>query len=112
MSRNQAYDETSTLLKRHMPPGIPMPDMMWLEDGGIGLEWRPGGRHSNDKPLWRWILSSTGHQFGDNERSVKSGELVHYLIPILLPNFLKTLSEALPRIGYFAKRFSFPLYDL
>ena len=37
----QAYDETSTLLKR-ISPGIPMPDMMWLEDGGIGLEWRPG----------------------------------------------------------------------
>ena len=36
----QAYDETSTLLKR-ISPGIPMPDLMWLEDGGIGLEWRP-----------------------------------------------------------------------
>ena len=39
----QAYDETSTLLKR-ISLGIPMPDMMWLEDGGIGLEWRPGDR--------------------------------------------------------------------
>lgn len=37
----QAYDEVSTLLKR-ISPGIPMPDIMWLEDGGIGLEWRPG----------------------------------------------------------------------
>ena len=37
----QTYDETSTLLKR-ISTGIPMPDMMWLEDGGIGLEWRPG----------------------------------------------------------------------
>ena len=37
----QAYDEVSTLLKR-ISPGVPMPDMMWLEDGGIGLEWRPG----------------------------------------------------------------------
>ena len=37
----QAYDETSTLLKR-ISHDIPMPDMMWLEDGGIGLEWRPG----------------------------------------------------------------------
>ena len=37
----QAYDETSTLLKR-ISPGIPMPDLMWLEDGGIGMEWRPG----------------------------------------------------------------------
>ena len=37
----QAYDETSTLLKR-ISHDIPMPDVMWLEDGGIGLEWRPG----------------------------------------------------------------------
>ena len=36
-----AYDETLCLLKR-IPRNIPMPDMMWLEDGGIGLEWRPG----------------------------------------------------------------------
>ena len=36
-----AYEETLSLLKQ-MPPDIPMPDMMWLEDGGIGLEWRPG----------------------------------------------------------------------
>lgn len=36
-----AYEETFSLLKQ-MPHDIPMPDMMWLEDGGIGLEWRPG----------------------------------------------------------------------
>ena len=36
-----AYEETTSLLEQ-MPRGIPMPDMMWLEDGGIGLEWRPG----------------------------------------------------------------------
>ena len=36
-----AYEETLSLLEE-MPPDIPMPDMMWLEDGGIGLEWRPG----------------------------------------------------------------------
>ena len=35
-----AYNETSFLLKQ-MPGNIPIPDMMWLEDGGIGLEWRP-----------------------------------------------------------------------
>lgn len=35
-----AYDETLSLLER-MPGNIPMPDIMWLEDGGIGLEWRP-----------------------------------------------------------------------
>ena len=36
-----AYDETLSLLKG-MSREIPLPDMMWLEDGGIGLEWRPG----------------------------------------------------------------------
>ena len=36
-----AYDETLCVLKR-IHRSIPMPDMMWSEDGGIGLEWRPG----------------------------------------------------------------------
>ncbi len=36
-----AYDETLSLLER-MQRNIPMPEMMWLEDGGIGLEWRLG----------------------------------------------------------------------
>ena len=36
-----AYDETSSLLAQ-VPRNVPMPDMMWLESGGIGLEWRPG----------------------------------------------------------------------
>ena len=37
-----AYIETLSLLEQ-MSYDIPIPDMMWLEDGGIGLEWRPGG---------------------------------------------------------------------
>ncbi|MCE2401575.1 hypothetical protein J4G08_11905 [Candidatus Poribacteria bacterium] len=37
----QAYNNTLSLMEQ-MPDDIPMPDMMWLEDGGIGLEWRPG----------------------------------------------------------------------
>lgn len=36
-----AYRETFSLLTR-IHHNIPMPDIMWLEDGGIGLEWRPG----------------------------------------------------------------------
>ena len=36
-----AYDEAYFLLNV-LHPVIPMPDIMWLEDGGIGLEWRPG----------------------------------------------------------------------
>ena len=35
-----AYEETLSLLKM-MQRDLPLPDMMWLEDGGIGLEWRP-----------------------------------------------------------------------
>ena len=35
-----AYEETLSLLKQ-MPRNVPMPDIMWTEDGGIGLEWRP-----------------------------------------------------------------------
>ena len=35
-----AYDETRSLLAQ-VSRDMPMPDMMWLEDGGIGLEWRP-----------------------------------------------------------------------
>ena len=36
-----AYSETFSFLTR-IHYNIPLPDMMWLEDGGIGLEWRPG----------------------------------------------------------------------
>ena len=35
-----AYSDTLSLLAR-LQHTIPMPDMMWLQDGGIGLEWRP-----------------------------------------------------------------------
>ena len=37
---DSAYAETLSLLKQ-MPRNVPMPDIMWSEDGGIGLEWRP-----------------------------------------------------------------------
>ena len=36
-----AYKETLCLLKM-LQDDLPLPDMMWSEDGGIGLEWRPG----------------------------------------------------------------------
>ena len=35
-----AYSETVFLLEQ-LHHDVPMPDMMWLENGGIGLEWRP-----------------------------------------------------------------------
>ena len=37
---DSAYEEALSLLKQ-MPRNVPMPDIMWTEDGGIGLEWRP-----------------------------------------------------------------------
>ena len=39
-----AYGEARFLLflLNASHPAIPMPDIMWLEDGGIGLEWRSG----------------------------------------------------------------------
>ena len=36
-----AYVETQFLLDQ-ISSDVPVPDMMWLESGGIGLEWRPG----------------------------------------------------------------------
>lgn len=38
---DSAYEETLTFLQQ-MSRDIPIPDIIWLEDGGIGLEWRPG----------------------------------------------------------------------
>ena len=36
-----AYQDAHLLLQQ-IHSEIPKPDIMWLEDGGIGLEWRPG----------------------------------------------------------------------
>ena len=38
-----AYSETRFLLNV-LHPVLPMPDIMWLEDGGIGFEWRSRNR--------------------------------------------------------------------
>ena len=38
---DSAYDDAHVLL-RILHRDVPMPDMMWSEDGGLGLEWRPG----------------------------------------------------------------------
>ena len=38
---NSAYDDAHVLLAM-LHRDVPMPDMMWSEDGGIGLEWRSG----------------------------------------------------------------------
>ncbi len=84
-----AYEETFSLMAQ-MPRDIPMPDMMWLEDGGIGLEWRPGDGIAT-MSLYGDGLVVYGASLG-NERRVKG--TCSLSDPILLPNFLKTLSEA------------------
>ena len=38
---NSAYDDARVLLKI-LHRDVPMSDMMWSEDGGLGFEWRPG----------------------------------------------------------------------
>ena len=84
-----AYEETFSLLEQ-MPRDIPMPDMMWLEDGGIGLEWRPGDGIAT-MSIYGDSLVVYGASLG-NERRVKG--TCSLSDPILLPNFLKTLSAA------------------
>ena len=84
-----AYDETIFLLEQ-TPLDIPIPDMMWLEDGGIGLEWRPKDG------------IATMSFYGDNQvtfgaswgkpREIWGSCTLSDLV--LLPNFLKMLSEA------------------
>ena len=88
----QAYDETSTLLKR-ISPGIPMPDMMWLEDGGIGLEWRPGDGiitmsvYGDDHVNFVVVL--------DDQHEIAGTCLLSD--PFLLPNFLTILPKLFQR---------------
>ena len=82
-----AYDETLSLLERRQR-NIPMPDMMWLEDGGIGLEWRPGNG------IATMSIYGDGHViygafFSDKREIVGICALSD---SALLPSFLTTLS--------------------
>ena len=82
-----AYDETTSLLDQ-MPRNIPVPEMMWLERGGIGLQWRPensivtmslyGDNHVN-------YVAILGKQYEIAVTCPLSDQL-------LLPGFLETLS--------------------
>ncbi|MDE0011731.1 MAG: hypothetical protein OXU36_11320 [Candidatus Poribacteria bacterium] len=82
-----AYVETHSFLSQ-MPSNIPVPDIMWLESGGIGLEWRPGDsivtmslygdNHVN-------LVAILGKQYEIAVTCPLSDQLV-------LPNFLETLS--------------------
>ena len=82
-----AYDETLSLLER-MQRNIPMPDMMWLEDGGIGLEWRPGNG------IATMSVYGDGHviygAFFSDKREIAG--ICALSDSALLPSFLTTLS--------------------
>ena len=87
-----AYTETLSLLEQ-VPRNIPIPDMMWLEDGGVGLEWRPKEG------------IATMSLYGDNHvtfgaawgESCEIWGACPLSDPVLLPNFLKMLSEVLQK---------------
>ena len=83
-----AYDETLSLLKG-MFHNTPMPDMMWLEDGGIGLEWRPGNG------IATMSLYGDGHviygAFFTDKREISG--ICALSDPAFLPGFLTTLSR-------------------
>lgn len=82
------YDETLALLER-MSRDVPMPDMMWLEDGGIGLEWRPGNGivtmslYVDNRVTFVAVL--------DDQREIAG--TCPLSDSILLPSFLATLPE-------------------
>ena len=83
-----AYDETLSLLKG-MLHNTPMPDMMWSEDGGIGLEWRPGNGIAT-MSLYGDGLVVYG-AFFNNKREISG--ICALSDPAFLPGFLTTLSR-------------------
>lgn len=82
------YQETWTLLDQ-IPHVVLMPDVMWLEDGGIGLEWRPG-----DGIVTMSLYGDNHVTFvavlGDQHEIAGTLPLSD---TILLPSFLTILSE-------------------
>ena len=87
---DSAYQDVYLLLEVLYDYEVPMADIGWLVDGGIGLEWRPGDGIAT-MSLYGDGLVVYGASLG-NERRVKG--TCSLSDPILLPNFLKTLSEA------------------
>ena len=81
-----AYSETFSFLTR-VHRNIPMPDMMWLENGGIGLEWRPGdgivtmSLYGNEHITFVVIIGKQHKVAGTYPLSDQ----------LLLPSFLETL---------------------
>ena len=83
-----AYDEVNFLLSV-LRPFLPLPDIMWLEDGGIGLEWRS----KNGKGISTMSIYGDNHIiYGaslDDTRKVRGTFTLFNLAP--LENFLTML---------------------
>lgn len=88
---DSAYHDVCLLLEILFNHNVPMADIGWLMDGGIGFEWRL----RNNKGI------ATISVYGDNQviygASLGSRRRVKGTCPlsdlILLPNFLKMASE-------------------
>ena len=87
---NSAYRDAYLLLEILYDHDVPMGDIGWFVDGGIGFEWRPGDGIAT-MSLYGDGLVVYGASL-DNEHRVKG--TCSLSDPILLPNFLKTLSAA------------------
>ena len=76
-----AYREATFLLSV-LRPFLPLPDIMWLEDGGIGLEWRS----KNDKGISTMSIYGDNHIiYGaslDSTRKVKGTCTLYNLAPL------------------------------
>jgi hypothetical protein len=79
--QESAYDEAIFLLNV-LRPFLPLPDIMWLEDGGIGLEWRS----KNDKGISTMSIYGDNHViYGaslDDTRRVKGTFTLNNLAPL------------------------------
>ena len=87
---DSAYDDAHVLLEL-LRRDVPMPDMMWSEDGGIGLEWRPGSGIATIS-LYGDNLVIYGAFFNHN-RQVEG--ICSLSDNVLLQGFLKTLRNLL-----------------
>ena len=83
---DSAYDDAHVLLEL-LHQNVPMPDMMWSEDGGLGFEWRPGSGIATIS-LYGDNLAIYGAFFNDN-RQVEG--ICSLSDTVLLQGFLTTL---------------------
>ena len=90
----KAYEETQAILKVILKY-VPLPDLMWLEDGGIGFEWRKGS-----KRIFTLSVYGDGHVifvgiFGEKNKIRGITPLLDR-IPKIPETLLKTIIEHFP----------------